>query len=85
MQMKTKFCSYSFRWYCSRKYVAQRLVNLKVVHAKILLVCFVCLNKSTCETSKNVFLFFIENSWIDDVMKCLSMKHETHISEQLGK
>ena len=31
--------------------------NLKVVSATFLLVCFVCLKESTCETRKNVFSF----------------------------
>ena len=32
-------------------------VLLKVVSATFLLVCFVCLKESTCETRKNVFYF----------------------------
>ena len=32
-------------------------IYLKVVSATFLLVCFVCLKKSTCETRKNVFYF----------------------------
>ena len=33
------------------------LQNLKVVSATFLLVCFVCLKESTCETRKNAFYF----------------------------
>ena len=36
---------------------------LKVVFATFLLVCFVCLNESTRETRKNVFLFHFESSF----------------------
>ena len=31
--------------------------NLKVVSATFLLVCFLSLNESTCETRKNIFYF----------------------------
>ena len=33
------------------------LTSLKVVSATVLLVCFLSLNKSTCQTRKNVFYF----------------------------
>ena len=32
-------------------------LHLKVMSATFLLVCFVCLKESTCETRKNVFYF----------------------------
>ena len=68
--------------------------SLKVVSATFLLVCFVCLNESTRETRK-CFLFHFESSFRSrdnqiltfqtfksyDVIKCLSMKHETRIIE----
>ena len=64
---------------------------LKVVPATFLLVCFVCLKDSPFETRKFLFLFHFESSvrsWDNqimpfqifeyhDVIKCLSMKHET--------
>ena len=37
--------------------------SLKVASATFLLVCFVCLKKITCETRKNVFLFYYERSF----------------------
>ena len=49
--------------------------------------CFVCLKESTCETRKNIFyftskaLFVLEIFRSTNVIKCLSMKHETHIIE----
>ena len=36
------------------------LANLKVVSATFLLVCFVSLKESTCETRKNVFYFSLK-------------------------
>ena len=67
---------------------------LKVVPAKFLLVS---LKEGTCETKKNVFFYLISKVyfvleiikfWLlkcGDVIKCLSMKHETHFTEWLGK
>ena len=64
---------------------------LKAMSATFLLVCFLCLKESTCETRKNVFylnskaLFILEKTFqifkCHDVINCLSMKHETHIIE----
>ena len=64
---------------------------LKVMSTTFLLVCFLCLKESTCETRKNVFylnskaLFILEKTFqifkCHDVINCLSMKHETHIIE----
>ena len=65
--------------------------RLKVVSATFLLVCFVRLKKSTCETRKNDFLFHFESSFrswdnkiltlsnikLHDVIKCANIKHET--------
>ena len=59
------------------------------------LVCFVSLNESTCETSKNVSLFHFRSSlrsWYNqiltfqiskrhDVIKCPSINHKTHFNE----
>ena len=36
---------------------------LKVVSATFLLVCFLSLKKSTCETRKNIFLFHFKSSF----------------------
>ena len=63
----------------------------------LLVVLYFCLRKSTRETSKNVFIFISKIpgsfcSWdnqilnfylfkFHDVIKCLSMKHETHFIE----
>ena len=61
----------------------------------ILLVCFVCLKESTCETRKNAFYFTSKAPLVPeiinfltfkilkchDVIKCPDMKHETHIIE----
>ena len=75
---------------------AQRLryFLLNVVSATFLLLCFVCLKKSTCETRKNDFYFTLKALFIRDnqilnfqifkchgVIKCPSMKHETHFIE----
>ena len=43
--------------------------NLKVVSATFLLVCFVCLRKSTCETRKNVFYFTSKAPLISEIIK----------------
>ena len=59
--------------------------QLKVVSATFLLVCFVCLKESICETRKNVFYFTSKALFVleiikfyHDVIKCPSMKHETY-------
>ena len=44
------------------------LDSLKVVSATFLLVCLVCLTECTSSEQR-------------DVIKCLSMKHETHFNE----
>ena len=68
-------------------------ISLRVVSATFLLVCFTCLKESTFETRKN--LFHLESSFrswdnqiltfqifkFHDIIKCLSMKHETHFIE----
>ena len=69
-------------------------VPSKVASFIFLLVCFVCLKESTFEIRKNVFyftlkaLFVLDNQILTfqifkfyDVIKCVSMKHETHFSE----
>ena len=72
--------------------------DLKVVSATFLLVCFLSLNKSICQTRKNVFLFHFKSSFrsqeneilefyifkFHDVIKCLSIKQEIHFTEYLG-
>ena len=40
------------------------LANLKAVSATFLLVCFVSLKDSTCETRKNVFYFTLKALFI---------------------
>ena len=79
---------------CIREYYGW-LCRLKVVSTTFLLVCFVILKDSTCETRKNVFLFHFKSSfrsWDNqiltfqifkyyDVIKCPSMKHQTHFTE----
>ena len=68
---------------------------LKVVSASFLLVCFLYLKESTCETRKKCFLFHFESSFhfrdnqvltfqifkSHDVIKCLNMKHEAYSIE----
>ena len=66
--------------------------HLKVRSATFLLVWLVCLTESTWETRKNVlyltskafFIFeiiMISSNTFHDLMKCLSIKHETHFIE----
>ena len=70
-------------------------MNLKAMSTTFLLVCFlVCLKESISETVK-CFLFHFKSSFrscdnqiltfqkfkCHDVIKCLNMKHETHINE----
>ena len=66
---------------------------LKVVSAIFLLVCYLSLNDSTCQTRKNVFyftskaLFVLENILefyvfkFHDVTECLSIKEEVYFTE----
>ena len=56
---------------------------LKFVSARFLLVCFVYLKESTFETRKNVCyqILTFQIFKCNDVIKCLSMKHETHVTE----
>ena len=42
---------------------------LRVVSATFLLVCFLCLKKSTCETRKSVFYFTSKALFIFEVIK----------------
>ena len=42
---------------------------LKVVSATFLLVCFVCLKESTCETRKNVFYFTSKALLVLEIIK----------------
>ena len=73
----------------------QNVASLKVVSATFLLVCFLYLKESTCETRKNAFCFTSKALFVLEIIKfylfrysnvmmlikCLSMKHETHIIE----
>ena len=45
------------------------LKELKVVSATFLLVCFVCLKESTCETKKTVFYFTLKALFVLEVIK----------------
>ena len=66
---------------------APKILLLKVVFARLLLVCFVCLKDATCEKRKNVFystakahsvLVVIEFDFSNIQMSCHQMpKHET--------
>ena len=48
----------------------KHLVNwLKIVSTAFLLVCFLCLKKSTCETRKNVFYFTLKALFILEIIK----------------
>ena len=70
--------------------------SLKVVSATFLLVWFLNLNESTCQTRKNVFYFnnsFLsrENQILEfkifrfhDVIKCLSIKQKNILLNNLG-
>ena len=42
---------------------------LKVASATFLLVCFVCLKESTCETRKNVFNFTSKALFVLEIIK----------------
>ena len=42
---------------------------LKVVSATFLLVCFVCLKQSTCETRKNTFYLFSKALFVLEIIK----------------
>ena len=44
-------------------------VILKVVSAKFLLVCFLCLKESTCETRKNAFYFTSKALFVFEIIK----------------
>ena len=66
-----------------------KLRSLKVLSATFLLVCFVSLKESNCDTRKNVSYFTSKALFVleiikikcHDVIKCPSMKHETHFAE----
>ena len=45
------------------------LYALKVVSATFLLVCFVCLKESTCETRKNAFYFTAKALFILEIIR----------------
>ena len=57
------YCGFEKKTSQSSKYY------LKVVSATFLLVCFVCLKKSTCETRKNVFYFTSKALFILEIIK----------------
>ena len=39
------------------------IYSLKIVSATFLLICFLSLNESTCQTKEKCFLFHIKNSF----------------------
>ena len=43
--------------------------KLKVVPATFLLICFVCLKESTCETRKNAFSFTSKALFVPQIIK----------------
>ena len=43
--------------------------NLMVVSTTFLLVCFLCLKGSTCETRKNVFYFTLKAFFVPEIIK----------------
>ena len=71
----------------------EEVIHLKAVSASVfLLVCFLSLKESTCETTKNIYftlkvLFVLEiiltfqKFKCHDVIKCPTMKHEIHFAE----
>ena len=44
-------------------------ISLKVVSTTFLLVCFVCLKESTCETKKNAFYFTSKALLVLEIIK----------------
>ena len=85
-------------WFITMWFIASLHLNrcLKVVSATLLLVCFLSLKESTCETWENVFYFTSkalsfcsrENQILvfqifkfQDIIQCLSIKQETHFVE----
>ena len=77
----------------SRYFIQYFMILLKVVSTTFLLVCFVSLKESTCETGEK-FVFHFKSffcSWDNQVLtflifkchhviNCLFMKHETHFT-----
>ena len=47
--------------------------SLKVVPAMFLLVCFVCLKESTCETRRMFFYFTLKASFVLEIIKGIQM------------
>ena len=46
-----------------------RYKSLKVVPATFLLVCFVCLKESICETRENAFYFILKALFVLEIIK----------------
>ena len=57
------------RWHFRKKPPPYIFKALKVVSAAFLLVCFVCLKESTCETRKNVFYFTSKTLFVFEIIK----------------
>ena len=46
-----------------------KIYDLKFVSATLLLVCFVCLKESTCETRENIFYFTSKALFVLEIIK----------------
>ena len=63
------FFSYSFVNQFTSTWICFFFLTLKVVSATVLLVCFVSLKESTCETRKNIFYFTSKALFILEIIK----------------
>ena len=52
---------------CQNIFTEELKQALQVVSATFLLVCFVCLKKSTCETKKDVFYFTLKALFVLEI------------------
>ena len=55
---------------------------LKVVSTTFLLVCFVCLKESTCETRKNVFYFSLKGLSVLEIIKFQLFRYSNIMSSK---
>ena len=60
---------------CDKKNKYMHQYNVKVVSTTFLLVCFVCLKESTCETRKNVFYFASKAIFVLEIIKFKLFKY----------
>ena len=54
---------------CTPLGVVALATSLKAVSATFLLVCFVCLKESTCESMKNIFYFTSKALFVLEIIK----------------